>query len=90
MWRQNILLKPTDTELPEEADCTHKLPGAGRAVGETGQPLVRAQALRPGQSRSGACGGGALSSLRNLSFWFSSKGLRPEKKPMTDYKNKNN
>lgn len=29
MWRQNILLKPTDTELLEEADCTHKLPGAG-------------------------------------------------------------
>ena len=26
MWRQNILLKPTDTELLEEVDCTHKLP----------------------------------------------------------------
>lgn len=34
MWRQNILLKSTDTELLEEADCTHKLPGVGarRAV----------------------------------------------------------
>lgn len=28
--RQNILLKPTDIELLEEADCTHKLPGSGR------------------------------------------------------------
>ena len=26
MWRQNILLKPTDIELLEEVDCTHKLP----------------------------------------------------------------
>lgn len=29
MWRQNILLKPTDIELLE-ADCTHKLPGVGK------------------------------------------------------------
>lgn len=28
--RQNILLKPTDIELLEEADCTHKLPGVGK------------------------------------------------------------
>lgn len=27
---QNILLKPTDRELLEEADCTHKLPGVGK------------------------------------------------------------
>lgn len=34
MWRQNILLKSTDKELLEEADCTYKLPGVGegRAV----------------------------------------------------------
>lgn len=32
MWRQDILLKPTETELLEEADCTHKLPGV--RVGE--------------------------------------------------------
>lgn len=30
MWRQNILLKPTDIELLEEVDCTHKLPGVGK------------------------------------------------------------
>lgn len=90
MWRQNILLKPTDTELLEEADCTHKLPGVGKGCWDTRQPLVRARALPPGQSQSGACGGGAPSLLWNLSFWFSSKGLHPDKKPVTDYKNKDN
>lgn len=33
MWRQNILLKPTDKELLEEADCTYKLPGVGGGEG---------------------------------------------------------
>lgn len=30
---QNILLKPTDRELLEEADCTHKLPGGREGEG---------------------------------------------------------
>lgn len=53
----------------------------------TGEPLL---GLLPWQGRNGASGGGTLSSPWNLSFWFSSKGLHPDKKPMTDYKNKNN
>lgn len=28
-----MLLKPTDRELLEEADCTHKLPGVGKGYG---------------------------------------------------------
>lgn len=84
MWRQNILLKPTDTELLGEADCTHKLPGVGKGHSDTWQPLVRAP---PGPA-SGA--ERALSSRRSSSFRFFSKGLRPDKKPTTDYKNKNN
>lgn len=40
MWRQNILLKPT--ELLEEADCTHKLPGVGKGCWfrDVWQPVV--------------------------------------------------
>lgn len=97
MWRQNILLKPTETDLLEEADCTQKLPGSGRAVdSETRGGLRWPSVGGPGPSasarsgRNGASGGGTWSSPRSWSFWFSSKGLHPDKKPMTDYKNKNN
>lgn len=89
MWRQSILLKPTDTELLEEADCTHKLPGARKGCWAAGA-FGEGTGPSSGRRRSWARGGGALSSLWSLSFWFSSKGLRPDKKPMTDYKNKNN
>lgn len=77
MRRQNILLKPTDTELLEEADCTHKRPGVGkgRAVDlETCDSLWwtgtgRApRALLPWQGRDQASRGGASSPLGTCPF----------------------
>lgn len=58
MQRQNILLMPTDTELLEEADCTHALPGSGEGavVGGVGQPLVDRQARPTGSSSRAGTG----------------------------------
>lgn len=54
MWRQNIVLKPTDIELLEEADCTHKLPGVGRgraADSETRAAFPEQAQAQPLQTR---------------------------------------
>lgn len=47
MWRQNIVLEPTDAELLEEADCTQAARGEGRGSRVAGSLLEGGRVHRP-------------------------------------------
>lgn len=63
--------------------------GGRNLTASGGQTGKAPWALLPGQGQ-GCAGEAGLLSPWNLLFWFPSKSLHSEKKPMTDYKNKNN